>query len=430
MESSTFKDLHLSKNIEKAIEELGFEEPTPIQTQAIPYIIEGRDVIGQAQTGTGKTAAFGIPALEMIDVNSKNIQVLVLCPTRELANQVADELGKLAKYTSTKILPVYGGQSIEMQIKALRRGVHIVIGTPGRIMDHLERKTLDISNVGMVVLDEADEMLDMGFREDIETILNRISGERQTILFSATMPAPIMKLTKNYQQNPMLVKTIHKVVTVPNMEQSYFEVKHHMKPDVLCRLIDIYDVQSSLVFCNTKRMVDDLVNTLKTRGYLADGLHGDMKQTQREKVMASFRNGEIETLVATDVAARGIDVENIEVVFNYDMPQDEESYVHRIGRTGRAGRQGIAFTFVTPKEIYKIKSIQKYTKTKILCKKVPSRSDAEDFKATMLAKKVKENIDEGHLGKYMHWVEKMLDEDYTSMDIAAGLLKIMLSENK
>ncbi|SFM28355.1 DEAD/DEAH box helicase [Methanolobus profundi] len=430
MESSTFEDLQLSSNIEKAIVDLGFEEPTPIQSKAIPFILEGRDVIGQAQTGTGKTAAFGIPALEMINARSKKTQVLVLCPTRELANQVADEMGKLGKYTGANILPVYGGQSIERQIKALRRGVQIVIGTPGRVLDHIERKTLKLDSLEMVVLDEADEMLDMGFREDIESILSSVPEQRQTILFSATMPKPIMKLTKRYQQNPELVKTIHKVVTVPNMEQAYFEVKFHMKPDVLCRMIDIHDVKSSLVFCNTKKMVDELVATLKTRGYLADGLHGDMKQNQREKVMASFRKGEIETLVATDVAARGIDVENIEVVFNFDMPQDEESYVHRIGRTGRAGRQGIAFTFVTPKEIYKIKSIQKYTKTKITCRKIPTRSDAEDFKANMLSKKVKETIDDGHLGKYIHWVEKMLDEDCTSMDVAAGLVKIMLSDNK
>ncbi|MDK2947416.1 ATP-dependent RNA helicase DeaD [Methanolobus vulcani] len=430
MESSTFKDLHLSRNLEKAIEELGFEEPTPIQAQSIPFIMEGRDVIGQAQTGTGKTAAFGIPALEMVNPNSKKTQALVLCPTRELANQVAEEMGKLAKYLNVKILPVYGGQNIDRQIKALRKGVQIVIGTPGRVLDHIERKTLKLNGVDMIVLDEADEMLDMGFREDIETILSSVPETRQTILFSATMPKPIMRLTKQYQQNPTLVKTIHKVVTVPNMEQSYFEVKHHMKPDVLCRMIDIYDVKSSLVFCNTKRMVDDLVTTLKARGYLADGLHGDMKQTQREKVMASFRKGEIETLVATDVAARGIDVENIEVVFNFDMPQDEESYVHRIGRTGRAGRQGIALTFVTAREIYKIKNIQKYTKTKIKCKKVPTRSDAEEIKAGMLANRVKETIDEGHLGKYVHWVEKMLDEDCTTMDIAAGLVKIMLAENR
>ncbi len=409
---------------------MGFEEPTPIQSQSIPYIMEGRDVIGQAQTGTGKTAAFGIPALEMVNSKSKKTQVLVLCPTRELANQVAEELNKLGKYMGTKILPVYGGQNIQRQIKVLKKGVQIVIGTPGRILDHIERRTLNLNNVEMVVLDEADEMLDMGFREDIESILSSVPEERQTILFSATMPKPIMKLTKKYQQNPQHVKTIHKVVTVPNMEQSYFEMKHHMKPDVLCRMIDIYDVKSSLVFCNTKKMVDELVTTLKNRGYLADGLHGDMKQNQREKVMSSFRNGEIETLVATDVAARGIDVENIEVVFNFDTPQDEESYVHRIGRTGRAGRQGVAFTFVTAKEAYKIKNIQKYTRTNIKCKKIPTRSDAEEIKANMIATKVKETIDAGHLGKYVHWVEQMVDEDCTSIDIAAGLVKIMLAEGR
>ncbi|MBN2109944.1 MAG: DEAD/DEAH box helicase [Methanosarcinaceae archaeon] len=428
MKSITFRDLQLSENMEKGIEDLGFEEPTPIQAQAIPYIMEGRDVIGQAQTGTGKTAAFGIPALEMIEQDINRVQVLVLCPTRELANQVADELNKLSRYKKIKILPVYGGQSIERQIRALRRGAQVVIGTPGRIMDHIERGTLNIGGVSMVVLDEADEMLDMGFREDIEFILSKIPTTRQTILFSATMPGPIMKLTKRYQTDPQLIKTIHKKLTVPHVEQAYFEVKPHTKPEILCRLIDIYDVKSSLVFCNTKMGVDLLVEKLKTRGYLADGLHGDMKQQQRERVMSGFRKGDIETLVATDVAARGIDVENIELVFNYDMPQDEESYVHRIGRTGRAGRQGLAFTFVAGKEMYKLKNIQKYTKVKISHKNVPSRSDAEDFKANLLSQKVKDTIDEGHLGKYVHWVETLLEEDYTSIDIAAGLVKLMLSE--
>lgn len=427
MESITFSQLNLSQNILKAIADIGYEEPTPIQTQAIPLIMEGKDVIGQAQTGTGKTAAFGIPALELVDPNYNDVQVLVLCPTRELANQVADELSKLSAYQNLRILPVYGGQSLDRQIKALRRGVHIIIGTPGRVMDHIERRTLNLENVAMVVLDEADEMLDMGFREDIELILTKVPEDRQTILFSATMPAPIMKLTKSFQRDPQLVKTIHKKVTVPNVEQYYYEVKFHVKPEVLCRLIDIYDIKSSLVFCNTKRVVDELVDTLKTRGYLADGLHGDMKQQQREKVMASFRKGDIETLVATDVAARGIDVENIEVVFNYDLPQDEESYVHRIGRTGRAGRQGRAFTFVTGKELYKIKSIQKFTNVKIISQKVPTRSDAEDIKANILAQKVKETIDAGHMGKYVNWVERMLEEDYTSVDIAAALVRMMLS---
>ncbi|ATU08042.1 DEAD/DEAH box helicase [Methanohalophilus portucalensis] len=430
MESLTFKDLNLSKNIERAVEDMGFEEPTPIQSQSIPYLMEGKDVIGQAQTGTGKTAAFGIPALEMLDVKSKKVQVVVLCPTRELANQVAEEMSKLAKYQNTKMLPVYGGQPIDRQIKALRRGVHIVIGTPGRVMDHIQRKTLKLDGVKMLVLDEADEMLDMGFREDIEFILSRVPGQKQTVLFSATMPQPIIKLTKKYQQNPQMVKTVHKKLTVPQIEQFYFEVKNNAKTEVLCRLIDIYNFKSSLVFCNTKKNVDKQVETLKARGYLADGMHGDMRQAQRERVMANFRKGEIETLVATDVAARGIDVENIEAVFNYDIPQDEESYVHRIGRTGRAGKEGVAITFASGKDIRKIKDIQKHTKAKITRKNVPSQSDVEDIRAEMLSQNVKKIIDDGHIGKYEHWVENLLEEDYASVDVAAALVKILLAEEK
>lgn len=429
MESLTFKDLNLSKNIERAVEEMGFEEPTPIQSQSIPYIMEGKDVIGQAQTGTGKTAAFGIPALEMLDVKSKKVQVVVLCPTRELANQVAEEMSNLAKYQNTKMLPVYGGQPIDRQIKALRRGVHIVIGTPGRVMDHIQRKTLKLDDVNMMVLDEADEMLDMGFREDIEFILSRVPGH-QTVLFSATMPKPIIKLTKKYQQNPQMVKTVHKKLTVPQIEQYYFEVKNNAKTEVLCRLIDIYNFKSSLVFCNTKKNVDKQVETLKARGYLVDGLHGDMRQSQRERVMSNFRKGEIETLVATDVAARGIDVENIEAVFNYDIPQDEESYVHRIGRTGRAGKEGVAITFASGKDTRKIKNIQKHTNVKITRKNVPSQGDVEDIRAEKLSQNVKKIIDDGHIGKYEHWVENLLEEDYASVDVAAALVKVLLAEDK
>ena len=428
MESLTFKDLNLSRNIQKAIEHLGFEEPTPIQAAAIPYIREGRDVIGQAQTGTGKTAAYGIPAIEMVNPGSKKVQVIVLCPTRELANQVAGELNNLSRFKETRILPVYGGQPISRQIKALKKGVHIVIGTPGRVMDHIERRTLRLDNVEMLVLDEADEMLDMGFREDIEFILGNTPEDRQTVMFSATMPKPILKLTKKYLNNPQLIKTVHKEMTVPQVEQFYLEVKSKAKSEVLCRLIDVYDVKSSLVFCNTKKGVDQLVETLKTRGYLVEGMHGDMRQSQRETVMSGFRKGDIETLVATDVAARGIDVENIEVVFNYDVPQDEESYVHRIGRTARVGRKGYAFTFVVGKEVYRIKNIQRYTKTSIRSKKIPSLDDVEEIRAKILSEKVKDTIQKGHLGKYLHWVEGLLEEDYTSMDVAAALVKMMTAD--
>ena len=372
MEKITFNDLHLSTDIKKAIEYMGFSSPTPIQAQAIPHILEGKDVIGQAETGTGKTAAFGIPALEMVDLTQKKVQILILCPTRELANQVSEEMNKLSRYRDTKIHAIFGGQSIERQMKALKKGVHIVVGTPGRIMDHLERNTLKLDSLKMIVLDEADKMLDMGFREDIELILEKANDKRQTILFSATMPKPIIKLTTKYQREPLLIKTQQKSVNVSQIEQFYLEIKGRQKHDILCRVMDAYDVKSSLVFCNTKKGVDELVVTLRKKGYLVDGLHGDMRQKHRDEVMSSFKNGEIETLVATDVASRGIDVKNIEAVFNYDIPQDTESYIHRIGRTGRAGKEGRAFTFAAGREMYRIKNIQKHTKTVIRCKELSS----------------------------------------------------------
>jgi ATP-dependent RNA helicase DeaD len=391
--------------------------------------LEGKDVTGQAQTGTGKTAAFGIPILEKIDYKSRKPQAIVLCPTRELAIQVAEELKKLSKYRKgIEILPIYGGQPIERQFAALKKGVQVIIGTPGRIMDHINRGTLKLNTIKTIVLDEADEMLDMGFREDIEFILERIPEERQTILFSATMPHVILELTKNYQKDPCFVQVVHKELTVPRIEQFYFETKEYAKPEVLSRLIDTYNLKLSLVFCNTKKRVDELVEHLQARGYQADGLHGDMSQSQRDNVMSRFRKGTIETLVATDVAARGIDVEDIEAVFNYDVPHDEEYYVHRIGRTGRAGKSGKAFTFVVGRDIYKIKDIQRYAKTRIIPQKVPSPSDVEEIKTNLLLEKIKGTINEGHLGKYTHLVETLIGEDYASIDIAASLLKILQGE--
>lgn len=429
IEKLRFEDLHVSEELRKAIKDMGFEEATPIQYQSIPYILKGKDIIGQAQTGTGKTAAFGIPTLEMIDPGTRELQAIILCPTRELAIQVAEEMKKLSKYKKAiEILPIYGGQPIERQIKALKKGVQIIIGTPGRVMDHMNRHTLKMDTVRIIILDEADEMLDMGFREDIEFIMEKISKKRQTILFSATMPQAILDLTKKYQNDPQFIKVVHKELTVPHIEQFYFEVKEQAKLETLSRLIDIYNLKLSLVFCNTKRRVDDLVEHLQARGYLADGLHGDMRQSQRNSVMSKFRKGTIEILIATDVAARGIDVEDIEAVFNYDVPHDEEYYVHRIGRTGRAGRKGRAFTFVVGREIYQIKDIQRYAKTKITPQKTPSLSDVEEIKTNLLLGKVKETINEGHLGKYIHWVESLAGEDYTSIDIAASLLKIIIGE--
>lgn len=429
MAGSGFKELNLSKEIEKAIEDMGFEEATTIQAQSIPYMLEGRDVIGQAPTGTGKTAAFGITVLERIDPKSKVLQAVILCPTRELAIQVAGELKKISKYkTGIEILPIYGGQPIDRQIKALKKGVQIITGTPGRVMDHLDRRTLKMEDVKIVILDEADEMLDMGFRENIETIMRKIPQQRQTIFFSATMPKAILDLTKRYQNNPQFIKLVHKEVTVPNVEQFYFEVKQQAKTEALARLIDYYDLKLSLVFCNTKKRVDELVEDLKIRGYLADGLHGDMQQKQRDIVMSKFRRKDIEVLVATDVAARGIDVGDLEAVFNYDIPTDDEYYVHRIGRTARAGKAGRAFSFVIGKEVYRIRQIQQFTKTKIIAQKIPSISDIEETRTNIILENVIDVIDAGHLGEYSNLVEKLIQEEYTSLDVAAALLKIMIDK--
>ena len=432
MKTLKFDELNLSKEIQKAVEEMGFEEATPIQSEAIPAIMRGKDIIGQAQTGTGKTASFGIPLIEAIDKHSKNIQALVLCPTRELAIQVAEEMNHLLKYVKTvKVVPIYGGQSIDRQIKILKFGVQIVIATPGRLIDHINRGTLNLENVKMVVLDEADEMLDMGFRDDIEKILKTSPKERQTVMFSATMPRQIMDLSKKYLKNAEHIKVVHKELTVPNVNQYFFELKPNMKLDVLTRLIDIHDPKLSLVFCNTKRVVDELVSHLQARGYFAEGLHGDMKQMMRDRVMSKFRNGTLEILVATDVAARGIDVEEIDAVFNYDMPQDEEYYVHRIGRTARAGRAGQAFTFAVGKDFNKIKEIERYTKTKIVRQQIPSLKDVEEIRLNSLIEDVKKVLDSKEdMKRYIHIVERLHSEEYSSEEIASALLKMIIGKEE
>ena len=426
MEEARFEDLGLCPEIMKAVKNMGFEEASPIQAKAIPAMMEGNDIIGQAQTGTGKTAAFGIPLLEKIDPKNKKLQAIVLCPTRELAIQVAEEIRNLAKYMhAIKVLPIYGGQEIVKQIRSLKSGTQLIIGTPGRVMDHMRRKTVKMENVHTVVLDEADEMLNMGFREDIETILEGVPEERQTVLFSATMPKPILDITKRFQKNAELIKVTKKELTVPNIEQFYYEVKPKNKEEVLSRLLDIYNPKLSVIFCNTKKQVDLLVNGLLGRGYFAAGLHGDMKQAQRDRVMDGFRKGKTEILVATDVAARGIDVEEVEAVFNYDLPQDDEYYVHRIGRTGRAGRVGRSFSFVTGKEVYKLKEIQRYCKTKIYAQKVPSLDDVANTKMDKLMETINRIIEEEDLTTYFQMIQaEVNDSDYTSMDIAAALLKL------
>jgi ATP-dependent RNA helicase DeaD len=431
MNKLKFSELNLSAEVLKGVADKGFEEATQIQSETIPLMISGVDLIGQAQTGTGKTAAFGIPLLEMVDVKDKKVQALVMCPTRELAVQIAEEIGQIGKHVKgLHVLAVYGGQPIDRQIRALKAGVQIVIGTPGRLIDHIERKTIRLDSTKIVVLDEADEMLNMGFIEDIQLILKQAPAERQTVLFSATMPKPIFELTKHYQKNPKYVKITHEVLTAPTIEQVYFEVKHGKKIEALSRVLDANDYKSVLIFCNTKRMVDELAEQITSRGYLCECLHGDKTQQQRDRVMEKFRGGKIDILIATDVAARGIDVDDIDAVINYDVPADEEYYVHRIGRTGRAGKTGMAYTFVYGNEMYKLKDIQRYAKIKIKPGTIPSRDDIEERKIKNFLEKIKTEVSTGGLEAHLKVVEKLMAEDLTSTDIAAALIKMAMKEEE
>ncbi|ARK13723.2 DEAD/DEAH box helicase [Fibrivirga algicola] len=421
----TFADLNVSADILAAVTEMGFTTPSPIQAEAIPPILAGRDVIGQAQTGTGKTAAFGIPALELIDPSDRSVQVLILCPTRELAVQVTDELRKLSKFKrGIYIETIYGGDSIERQIRSLKKGVHIVVGTPGRVMDHMQRNTLKLDDAKMIILDEADEMLDMGFREDIESILEDFPEERQTVLFSATMSKPILAMTQRFQVNPVMVKVVKKELTNVNIEQVYFEVKPKAKTEVMCRLIDLYDLKLMLVFCNTKRKVEEIVEDMMIRGYQAEGLHGDLRQAQRSNVMSKFRAGTTTILVATDVAARGIDVDNVDAVINYDIPLDEEYYVHRIGRTGRAGKSGRAFSLVSRDEKFRFRDIQTYTKVRVDKGVIPSFEDIVGIRKARFIEQLEVDITES---KDLHLYDDMLTQlqhtGFSTEQIVAALMK-------
>ena len=432
METVRFEEMGLSEEIQKAVRYMGFEEASPIQAKAIPAMISGIDLIGQAQTGTGKTAAFGIPLLQKIDPKKKKLQAIALCPTRELAIQVADEIRNLAKYMhGIKILPIYGGQDIVRQIRGLKDGTQIIIGTPGRVMDHMRRKTVKFDQVHTVVLDEADEMLNMGFLEDMETILSQLPEERQTVMFSATMPHAIAQIAQKFQKDPKMVQVVKKELTVPKVTQYYYEVKPRNKVEVMCRLLDLYSPKLSVAFCNTKKQVDELVQALQGRGYFAEGLHGDLKQEQRDRVMGSFRNGATEILVATDVAARGIDVDDVEAVFNYDIPQDDEYYVHRIGRTGRAGREGRAFSLAVGSEVYKLRDIQRFCKTKIVPQPIPSLDDVTAIKAEKILDDVQQHIgDDSNLERMTDIIEKrLLAEDYTSLELAAAFLKMAMGDD-
>jgi ATP-dependent RNA helicase DeaD len=427
----TFADLGLSENILKALTEMGFTKPSPIQAQGIPAVMQGSDVIGQAQTGTGKTAAFGIPVLERIDVTNNAVQALILCPTRELAVQVSEEIGRLAKFQrGIRIEAIYGGDSIDRQIRSLKKGVHIVVGTPGRVMDHMQRRTLKFDEVRMMVLDEADEMLDMGFREDIESILADMPEDRQTILFSATMSKPIMSITKRFLNDPVLIKVVRNELTNVNIEQVYFEVKPQAKVEVMTRLIDMYHLKSLLVFCNTKRKVDEIVEDLQLRGYASEGIHGDLRQQQRSNVMSKFKAGVTTILVATDVAARGIDVSGLDGVINFDIPLDEEYYVHRIGRTGRAGMSGKAFSLVARDEKFRIKSIEGYTKSKIEKGVIPSYEDIVGVRKARFVESISASIQEGDTDLYEDVLEMLRHSGFSTEQIVAALAKQIMGVQK
>jgi ATP-dependent RNA helicase DeaD len=445
MSDFKFADLNLCKELLKGVADLGFEEPSPIQAEAIPLVLAGRDMVGQAQTGTGKTAAFGLPVLERLNPRGKKVQALVLCPTRELAVQVAEEVSLLAAHLrGISVLPVYGGQSLDRQLRALERGVQFVVGTPGRVLDHLERGSLKLGALQTLVLDEADEMLDMGFREDIESILKAAPENCQKICFSATMPKDILALIQGHMRDPEFVRITRKELTVANVEQFYYEVQPYRKAEALCLVLDTCDFNKGIVFCSTKLGVDELATHLLALGYQADSLHGNLSQAQRDRVMGRFRSGGLELLIATDVAARGLDVDDVDLVLNYDVPFDVESYVHRIGRTGRAGKSGRAVTFVSAREFYKIRDISRYTKADIQRAKLPSKREVSDLKTSRLLGEVLsaaeamkeeregrgERKDAHKTDRCAYLLESISGGEHSERDIACALLKMLIEREQ
>ncbi len=420
-EQGFFGSLALSHKVMAAIQAMGFEEPSPIQAKTIPPIMEGKDVIGQAQTGTGKTAAFGIPIVEMVQ-DLRQVQALIMTPTRELALQVSEEIAKIGLYKKVKTLPVYGGQSIDRQIRALHFGVQIVIGTPGRLLDHIRRKTIKLDTVKMLILDEADEMLDMGFIDDIETIMQNIPREgRQTLLFSATMPNQIRSLADRYMNTPVFVTVSKEQLTVPQIDQYYYETRE--KLDGLSRILDAGDMERTIIFSRTKKGADELTASLSARGYMAEALHGDLSQVQRDRVMKKFRDSKLEILVATDVAARGLDIDHVTHVVNYDIPQDPESYVHRIGRTGRAGRKGTAITFIHPREFRQLKQIERELRLRIIRGQLPSAADVLEKQREVIKRRVLKTLEQDAFADY-HPIVADLAADYDPLDVAAAALKL------
>ena len=417
-----FTDLGLSQPILDAVNNLGYEAPSQIQALAIPKILSGSDIVGLSETGSGKTAAFVLPALEMIDSNLARPQVLILSPTRELCVQISEEVGKLGtnlpRLNST---PVYGGAPIDRQIRGLR-GAQMVVGTPGRLMDHLRRGTLRTDDLKLIILDEADRMLDMGFRDDMEEILGQVKGDYQTLFFSATMNRNVERLIAKFGKDPQKVEVAKKALTVDRIAQSYYEVRNRSKVEVLSRLLDMEAFRLAVVFCNTKRAVDEATEALLARGFTADRLHGDITQQMRERVINRFRDGKVELLIATDVAARGLDIDEVDIVVNYDLPQDPEDYVHRIGRTGRAGRSGRAVSFVFGRDVYRLQNVERYTRSKISREKVPSQEEVEGKRADVLFESVKLKLEEQTKGApFTNYVDRLLEQGHSATDIAGTL---------
>jgi ATP-dependent RNA helicase DeaD len=426
MEKRPFAELGLSPEILKAVEKMGFEEASPIQTAVIPVALTGRDVVGMSSTGSGKTAAFAIPALERVDPHLRGVQVLILCPTRELAVQVAEEVGKLSFFKrGIQCVPIYGGQSYDRQFRALAAGTQVVIGTPGRVMDHMDRGTLSFEKLKIVVLDETDRMLDMGFRDDIEHILKAMPEKRQLLFFSATIPRAIQDLIGRYSHDPEWIKIESVAQNAPQVEQVYFEVDRRSKIEALTRLIDVHDFRYGIIFCSTKIMVDELDEHLHARGYATDRLHGDISQAQRERVMDKFRRRAFEFLVATDVAARGLDVDDLEVVFNFDLPNDAEDYTHRIGRTARAGKSGRAFTFVSGRELYKLQGMMQVARLKIRRESIPSLDQVEEARANVFFEKIRATLEAKQFDSYDRMVDRLLDQGYASTDICSALIHLL-----
>ncbi len=414
----------LNDNIQRALDEMGFEEGTQIQQEAIPVILEGRDIIGQSNTGTGKTAAFGIPILEKIDRNIKMPQAIVLLPTRELAVQVANEFRKYGKYMDgIKTVTVYGGADIRDQINKLKGGAQIIVGTPGRVIDLIDRNVIKLSELNMAVLDEADEMLKMGFREDIELILGKIDHPVQTLLFSATIPDAMKNIIKKFLKNPVSIKVLREGITAKEVKQSYFLVKHSDKVDALARLVDTYTPRLALIFCNTKKSVDELYDQLIERGYNCDKMHGDIKQSQRIDTLNKFNNGLIEILIATDVAARGLDIKEVHIVINYDVPSKEDYYVHRIGRTGRAGKEGASFTLVSAKEMKKIEDIERYTKKDIRKRSIPTVDKVNEVKQDKFIRNIVEVIEKEELGENRELAGRLMSQGYDAETLIAAMIK-------